>query len=162
MIFQKKVLLLSLFLTLLGCSQKPYLTQQSAFILLKTPTFKYADMGFIYENKERLKVEIYANANPVMGLNIGRDTICMSQFECMSKEAFNQSVLSGFYPKDTLDSIFRGASIFEAQGLEKKGNGFTQSLFKKSKYQIAYSVSRHQITFHDTINAIKIVIKKQH
>ena len=153
---------MSFLLALLGCTSKPYLTQESAFILLKTPTFGYADMGFIYANKQRVKVEIYANANPLMRLEIGTESICMSQFECMSKEAFNQKFLSGFYPKETLDNIFRGHLIFEAKGLQKKGNGFTQSLQKEGKYKIVYRVSSDEISFHDTINAIKIVIKKQH
>ena len=39
-------------LFLLACAAKTYQKENTAFIVLKTPTFKYADMGFIYENKE--------------------------------------------------------------------------------------------------------------
>jgi len=158
----KRTLLLIITSFLFGaCAPKEYVVQNAAFIMFKTPTFKYADMGFIYENKDEVKVEIYGSGQALMSLEITKGSVCMSQLECMGKSTFNQEVLSSLYPEDTLENIFRGKPIFNKEGFKAKGNGFTQKIVKKEKYNIDYSVLNNQITFHDTINAIVIKVKKQ-
>ena len=156
------ILFLSMGLSLLftACGTQPYLKENPALIIFKTPTFKYADMGFLYENKEEVKVEIYGSGQAVMTLKISDTHVCMSLLECMSKESFNADVLSDAYPKDILEHIFRGEKIWEGKGLHKKGNGFTQKLLSKGKYNIKYSVLNKQIKFHDTLNNILIKVKK--
>lgn len=146
---------------LIACVPKQYVKQNSALIVFKTPTFRYADMGFIYENKEEIKVEIYESGQPLMSLEILNDKVCMSLLECMSKESFNKKVLSGMYPEDILENIFRGKAIFNADGLEKNSNGFTQRLRSKNKYDIHYTVLNKQILFRDTMNGILIKVEKQ-
>ena len=145
-----------------ACVPKEYVKQNAAFIMFKTPTFKYADMGFIYENEEEMKVEIYGSGQALMSLEISEASVCMSSLECMSKSAFNKEVLYSMYPKDILENIFRGKALFNGIGLETKGNGFTQKIVKKDKYNIDYSVLNNQVIFHDTINTILIKVKKQY
>ncbi|MCD6653964.1 MAG: hypothetical protein LT067_04245 [Sulfurovum sp.] len=144
-----------------ACAPKQYIKQNAALIIFKTPTFQYADLGFIYENEEETKVEIYSNAQPLMSLKIAKETICMSFLKCMPKETFNQKVLSAYYPKDTLVHIFHGKPIFDQVGLEKNRNGFTQKITSPNKYEIIYSVLNDEIIFRDTINQILIKVKKQ-
>jgi len=119
-------------------------------------------MGFIYENEEEIKIEIYGTGQALMSLQISETSVCMSLLECMSKSAFNKKVLSGMYPEDILENIFRGRALFNGIGLEKRGTGFTQKIVKKEKYNIDYSVLNQQIIFRDTINAILIQVKKQY
>ena len=148
---------------LLGaCASKEYVQQNSAYIMFKTPTFKYADMGFIYENEEEIKIEIYGSGQALMSLEISETSVCMSLLECMGKRAFNKEVLSSMYPDDILENILRGRALFNGAGLEKKGTGFTQKIVKEEKYNIDYSVLNKQIIFRDTINAILIEVKKQY
>ena len=144
-----------------GCGVQPYVKENSAFIVFKTPTFKYADMGFIYQNKEEVKVEIYGNGQALTSLKITDDSVCMSLFECMSKQHFNTKILQRDYPKDILENIFRGKPIFSSRHLQKNRNGFTQNIINKNKYDIHYSVLKSEIIFRDTINTILIKIKKQ-
>lgn len=144
-----------------ACAPKEYVQQNSALIIFKTPTFKYADMGFIYENDKEIKVEIYGSGQAMLSIEISETSVCMSLLECMSKSGFNKEVLSSVYPVDILENIFRGKPIFNKEGLETKGNGFTQKIVKKDKYNIDYSVLNKQIIFHDTINTILIKVKKQ-
>ena len=158
---QRTILLLIVSFLFSACAPKEYVEQNAAFIMFKTPTFKYADMGFIYENQDEVKVEIYGSGQTLMSLEVTKGSVCMSQLECMGKSAFNQEVLSRFYPEDILENIFRGKPIFNKEGFKVKGNGFTQKTVKKEKYNIDYSVLNNQITFHDTINAIVIKVKKQ-
>jgi len=160
--FKRTVLIFIMGFLLNGCTSKEYVQQNTAYIMFKTPTFKYADMGFIYENEQEIKIEIYGTGQALMSLQISETSVCMSLLECMSKSAFNKKVLSGMYPEDILENIFRGRALFNGIGLEKKGTGFTQKIVKKEKYNIDYSVLNQQIIFRDTINAILIQVKKQY
>lgn len=159
--FKKAVLFLMISFLFSACAIKEYVRQNAAFIMFKTPTFKYADMGFIYENEEEIKVEIYGSGQALMTLTISEKTVCMSLLECMSKRSFNEEVLSSLYPENTLENIFRGKPIFAGVSVEKNRNGFTQKIIKNNKYNIQYSVLNKQILFHDTINDIVIKVKKQ-
>ena len=157
-------LLISLIITLFflqACVSKPYVKQNSALIVFKTPTFKYADMGFVYENSDEVKVEIYGSGQALMSLTISETSVCMSLLECMSKESFNKKVLSSMYPREILDDIFRGNPIFAGKNLKRSRNGFTQKIVKEDKYNIHYSVLNNEIIFRDTINTILIKVKKQ-
>ena len=155
------ILLLMISFFFSACAPKEYVKQNSAFIMFKTPTFKYADMGFIYENKDEIKVEIYGSGQALMTLEISEASVCMSLLECMSKSSFNKEVLNSMYPEDILENIFRGKPIMYSEGLEKNRNGFTQKIVKEDKYDIHYSVLNNEIIFRDTINAILIKVKKQ-
>ena len=159
---KRTILLIIVSFLFSACASKEYVEQNAAFIMFKTPTFKYADMGFIYENKEEIKVEIYGSGQALMSLEISETSVCMSSLECMSKSTFNKEVLYSMYPQDTLENIFRGKALFDGIGLETKGNGFTQKIVKKDKYNIDYRVLNNQVIFHDTINTLLIKVKKQY
>ena len=153
------VLVLIFFLS--ACGSQPYLKENSAFIVFKTPTFKYADMGFVYENNSEVKAEIYGSGQAIMSLRISGDSVCMSLFACMSRKKFNQQVLNAAYPDTSLEYIFRGKPLFAGKNLKKTRNGFTQNIVNQNKYNIHYSVLNNEIIFRDTINKILIKVKKQ-
>jgi hypothetical protein len=144
-----------------ACGTQPYLKQNSAFIVLKTPTFRYADMGFIYENKEEVKVEIYGTGKALMRLQIRNNSICLSRFQCMQNTSFNRTVLNKNYPKNILNHIFRGEPIFQEKNKVINRNSFTQKIFTPYKYDIEYRVFNNSILFRDKINNIIIKVKKQ-
>jgi hypothetical protein len=157
----KKMLSTLIILVLMSaCTPKEYTRQQSIFIVFKTPTFKHADLGFIYENDKEIKVEIYGVGQPLLSLEISQSSVCMSLLECMSKVRFNKMVLSENYPQSILENIFIGKSIFGGESLTKTSNGFTQSIRKTNKYNIKYSVLNNQIHFRDTMNNILIKVKR--
>ncbi|MDQ7086130.1 MAG: hypothetical protein Q9M36_15005 [Sulfurovum sp.] len=143
-----------------GCSTQPYTKQESLFVVFKTPSLKHADLGFLYENTQTVKLEMYSNGQAIKALEIKHERICLGQWECLDKQGFNREILSADYPKDILENIFRGQVIFGGKNRQDTGNGFTQSIIKKDKYQITYSVFNTQIVFHDTINAISIKLQR--
>ena len=143
-----------------ACVEQSYTKQESVFVVFKTNTFKYADLGFIYEGKTAMKLEMYSNAQALNTLTIDEDNVCLSLLECMDKERFNQEVLSTYYPKDILRHILLGKAIFAGQNRINIRNGFTQRLSKANQYAINYKVLNNQIIFHDTINHISINIKR--
>ena len=136
--------------------------QESAFIVIKTPTMKYADMGFISSSVNGLEVEIYAAGQPLMSFEINGLNVCMSTFECMDKKSFNEKVLSAVYPDDILENIFRAKPIFNSKNLEQDKEGsFSQKLTKEGVYDISYSVNSKQRTFRDKLNKILIKVREQ-
>ena len=157
--FKKSFFLVLMAAILSACATTEYTSQKSVFIVFKTPKLKVVDLGFMYENTEAIKIEMYSNGQAIMALNLGDEDICMSTFECMDKKSFNQSVLSGEYPEDILANIFRAKPIFNGKNITKSRNGFTQHLMKTAQYDIKYSVLNKQVLFRDTINDILIKVK---
>jgi len=156
----KKIIVLITILVIYGCNNTPYLQENSAFILWKTSSFKYADMGFIYQNSDEVKLQIYANGQSVMSLRVMEDSICMSALECMSKTNFNQKVLNSNYPKDILTHILKAKPIFDKKDIKYTQSGFIQNIKKANSYNIKYKVSKNKIEFIDTLNNITIKIIK--
>ena len=155
------IVITGLIFFLTACGTPTYKKENSAFIVFKTPTFKYADMGFVYENSTEVKAEIYGSGQALMSLTINQDSVCMSLLACMSKQSFNAQVLHASYPQDILDHIFRGKAIYNGQNLKKNSNGFTQKIISHNKYNIQYTVLNNDIVFRDTINHVLIKVKKQ-
>ncbi|MFK5975615.1 MAG: hypothetical protein QM493_03810 [Sulfurovum sp.] len=160
MYFKRFIMAILAVLLLSSCGHREYVEQNSALIVFKTPTFKYADMGFIYKGASSTKVEIYSSGKSMMTLKISKGSICMSLLKCLTAQGFNNQVLSHYYPKDTLWSIFRGKPIFGGLSLKRIRNGFTQNIDKDGEYNISYSVLYNETIFRDTINNILIKIKK--
>ena len=158
--FGRIVYALLLILLLSACTTKEYAKQESVFIVFKTPKFKHADLGFIYQNSDEIKIEIYGSGQALMSLSIRNENICMSLFECMSPKSFNKNILSSLYPDGILNHIFRGKEIFSGENITKIRNGFTQKIVKQGKYNIDYSVLNNQILFRDTMNDILIKVKR--
>ena len=157
----KKIVLISFIIAFLGgCSSKNYTKQESVFIVFKTPTFRHADLGFMYESSDALKVELYSAGQAVMALEITEATVCMSLLECMGKSSFNTKVLSQYYPDDLIDNVFKAEAIFDGKNKHIARNGFTQNISEPDEYDIHYSVLTNQIIFRDTINSILIKIKR--
>ena len=145
-----------------GCTTNNLIKQESAFIVIKTPSMKYADMGFISNSSSKVKVDIYAAGQPLMNFEINALNVCMSTFECMDKKSFNEKVLSSIYPDDILENIFRAKPIFNSKELmQNKDGSFSQKLTKKGVYDISYSVNEKQRTFRDSINKILIKVREQ-
>ena len=158
----KKIVLTITLLLISGCSSKNIVkekNQESAFIILKTPKIKYADMGFIYRADSFIKVEIYEMGQAIMSLTINGMNICLSTLKCMEKRDFNKEMLVASYPDTLLENIFRGKPIFGGKNLKKDNNGFTQNIEERGEYSIKYRVNGENKIFRDTKNHIKIEVR---
>jgi len=159
--FAKICLPLLLLFSFSGCGQPQFQSEESAYIIWKTPSFRYADQGFVYSSPEQMRIEIYGSGQPLMRLEIKEQEVCSSFLQCTGKEKFNAIMLSRWYPETLLENIFRGKTIFGGEGVVKKRNGFTQTISNGTKYQIHYSVLNNTVIFRDTINKIQIKVIKQ-
>ena len=153
----KRFLIVSIGLFIVGCAgvAPTYKNSKTHFIVFKTPTFRYADQGFIYKASNEKKLEIYSNGVSVMALRVLKDEVCMSRLKCMSKEAFNKNILaSSNYPKDILDNILDAKPIFNGKNLKGSNGNFIQNIGT-----IKYIVNSSRVKFYDSSNGVKIVIK---
>ncbi len=153
-------LLVGALLLFSACTAQPK-KEESAFIVLKTPTIKYADMGFIRTSSSKVEVEMYAAGQPLVSIEINGMNVCMSTFECMDKHDFNKKVLHASYPDMLLENVFKAKPIFNSENLEKTEDGFTQKIQKKGLYDITYTVVSGERKFRDTINKILIKVREQ-
>ena len=152
---------LALVIFLAGCGNGEVRKTENALIVWKSPSFRYADMGFVSYLNNGLEIQIYNSGTAAMKLSIKGDTICTGRFSCMPKKEFNSKFLSKYYPADIVENIFRKKPIFDAVSLSKRSNGFTQKISKAGLYKIDYKVLNNKIVFSDTINHILIKVSKQ-
>ncbi|SHO80357.1 Putative lipoprotein [hydrothermal vent metagenome] len=153
----KKLLITTILLLITSCSKPTYQSQKSALIVIKTQSLKYADMGFIYNNSDNTKVEIYSNGVASLSLEIYKNSICMGDFKCIEPNKFNNKFFASSYPKSFVTNIFNQRAIFGSKNLIKTSKGFIQKI-KSDKYDIEYSLSAKKSIFRDKINNILIKI----
>lgn len=127
-----------------GCATKSFTHTDSAFIVFKTPNFKFADTSFVRYYKSTVTLELYEASNAITSLEISKKNICQGEFKCMNAQEFNKKYLHESYPDDTLYRIITGAKL--PKTLQKNG--------------IVYNVDRDTIRFSDKENSILIKIRK--
>ena len=101
--FLKYILILFLFT---ACATKQPKRASSATILIKTPTMKFYDKGFISKFDEYTQVQIFSAGTAVLNLEIYSDRICISTFKCQSLKEFNRLNLDASYPDNFLQKLF--------------------------------------------------------
>ena len=127
-----------------GCATKNFTHTSSAFIVFKTPNFKFADTSFVRYTKSSVTLELYEASNAVTSLEISEKNICQSEFKCMNAQEFNRRYLHESYPDNTLYKIVTGSKL--PKTLQKDG--------------IVYDVDTQTIRFSDKKNSILIKIRK--
>ncbi len=143
----------------MGCAEQKAVPQEGIFVVWKSPGMKYADQGFLYKEKDRLRLEVYANGQAALRLTVTPKNVCVGAL-CLNAKEFNRRYLSAEYPEQTLWGILQGKEIFGGKGLTKREEGFTQHIEKTGHYAIEYSVLNGSIVFRDKINDISIKIQK--
>jgi len=149
----------SLIFSISGCGTKYYEKPQPALIVLKSSQLKYADMGFIYRGKSRIKVEIYSAGQPAFTLTIGK-RICVDS-GCMSEREFYKKYIHADYPCGTLAAIFSKRPIFGGEGLYEKDGKNVQRIDEAGKFDIIYTFDSTSARFKDRLNHILIKITER-
>jgi len=96
---------------LVGCAPKQPLESKSSTIIIKTPTMKYYDKGFIFYYKNYVQVQLLNLGNVILNLKIYEDKICQGIFECISSKEFNKQYLHESYKEDFLYRLFLNKQI---------------------------------------------------
>lgn len=89
-----------------GCAFTQPKLSQSATILIKTPTMKFYDKGFISQFTNYTQVQIFSAGTMVLNLDIYDDRICKSTFECLSLKEFNSQNLDESYDEKFVKNLF--------------------------------------------------------
>lgn len=93
-------------LLLSSCAQKQVISSVSATILIKTPTMKFYDKGFISKFENYTQVQIYSAGKTVLDLRFYENKVCKSSFECENSKEFNNKYLHSSYQENFLKTIF--------------------------------------------------------
>lgn len=93
-------------LFLSSCVQKQVINSSSATILIKTPTMKFYDKGFISTFGDYTQVQIYSAGKTVLDFKVYENQVCKSTFECESSKEFNKKYLHSSYEENFLKTIF--------------------------------------------------------
>jgi len=89
-----------------GCALKQPNLSLSATILLKTPSMKFYDKGFITQYDNYTQVQIFSAGTLVLNLEIYEDKICTGTFKCQSLKEFNAQNLDSSYENNFIKKLF--------------------------------------------------------
>ena len=111
-----------------SCAIKKAINSSSATILIKTPTMKFYDKGFISKYENYTQIQIYSAGKTVLDLKLYENRVCKSTFECEDAKNFNKKYLHSSYKGNFLKSIFDE---------DKK-----ESVFRDTKNKILIKIKR--------------------
>jgi len=146
-------------LVLSGCGAKPFVHDDVATIIMKTPKIKFADTGYVRSNNDVVALELFSAGMAVGKFEI-ENLVCVDGEGCMRKSSFNEEYLSADYPDTLMENILRSQPIYEGTNLLQSEHGFEQQIIDEY-VDIKYKVTERQIYFKDRTNRILIKIKKQ-
>ena len=96
---------------MIGCASKKPIHSMSSTIIIKTPTMKYYDKGFIYYYDDYIKLQLLNLGKVILALKIYPNKICKSTFECVSSQDFNKDYLHETYKDDFLYKLFKSKKV---------------------------------------------------
>lgn len=154
----RKYFALFLIFFLSACAIKSTQTKtQTVHFTLLSPEIKIADAGFLKQNKQEIKLELYKLAHLILKLKIDKK-ICANQ-ACYPKLAFNAKYFKNYYYEDFLSDILLAKPLFNGKNLEKTRCGFKQKI-NSQNYEIEYEICDLKISFYEKKNKIKIILKR--
>ena len=84
----------------------------SSTIIIKSPLIKFYDKGFIEYYDDHINLVLLNVGNIILNLEIYKDRICKSTFECLDSKQFNEKYFDKSYKKDFLYTLFRQKNIY--------------------------------------------------
>ncbi len=139
-----------------GCTLKRPAPPRSAVIVFKTPTLRYADMGFIQKAREKVLLQIYNSGQPVFNLTVG-PRICI-EGRCLDEREFYTRYFHASYPEGTLAAILEGRPVFDGANLDCDDTVCRQRIRKPGRLDIIYDFNATHVRFKDRRNGVLIKI----
>lgn len=157
-------MLLSFVLGFLLCScsvsKATFSSSKAVFVTLNSPQIKFSEPGFLYQNEEGTKLEIYKLAQPFFTLDIRKSKVCVNKY-CTSKANFNNKFFQNAHYDEFISDIISGRALYRGLNLEQNSCGFEQSLISKSgKFSITYRVCNGEVFFEDSKKKINFSLKR--
>ena len=140
-----------------GCAPKRYETPIPAMIVIKTPTLRYADQGFVYRSEKSVKVQIYSSGTPIFSMQIGKN-IC-TKAGCLNEQVFEKRYMGTIYPPGTLAAIFLKRPIFGGKHLQCQDDRCRQRI-QNDSFDIIYAFDSRSASFKDKKHHILIKLRE--
>jgi len=84
----------------------------SSTIIIKTPTLKFYDTGFISYYDDYIHLQLLSVGNTLFDISIYKEKICESTFKCIPSSQFNQKYLDISYKDDFLYNLLQKKRIY--------------------------------------------------
>jgi len=94
-----------------GCGHKQPISTKSATVVVKTPTLRFYDKGFIEKYEDKVRLIILDFGVVVNDMTIYRDRVCKNLILCLDTAEFNSRYLAKSYEKDFLYNLFNDEDI---------------------------------------------------
>ena len=135
----------------------PYASSKAYHIVIKNSKIALSDTGFLKQDKNRLNLQLFSAATPILDLLI-KDDVCLDML-CMRKEKFNYEFFGNKHYEGFVQELFTLQPIYNNKNIQKKENGFEQYI-KTDSYDITYRVMGNDMYFKDRKNKIFIKLKE--
>ena len=151
-----KILYIFLIFVFVGCATKVFEKKESKIVVIKTPSFRFSDIGYLKKTSDEVVLELFSGGVAVERFDI-KNLICTSK-GCVTKSGFNSDYLVSYYPSNLILNILLQKPIYDGINLKKTDTGFIQKI-KTANVDIIYKVKNNQVFFKDRKNGIIIKLK---
>lgn len=151
-----RIVYVVLVLFFVGCATKNFDTKESKIVIIKTPTFRFSDIGYLKRDSNEAVLELFLSGVAIERFEV-KNLICTSS-GCITKSSFNKEYLVSAYPSNLILNILLKKAIYGGENLKKTDDGFIQKI-KTDKVDIIYKVKKYEVFFKDKQNKIIIKLK---
>ena len=151
-----RIFYIFLVLVFIGCSTKVFEKKESKIVVIKTPSFRFSDIGYLKRNSDEVVLELFSSGIAVERFEV-KNLICTKK-GCITKSGFNEDYLVRYYPSSLILDILLQKPIYDGENLKKTKDGFIQKI-QTANVDIIYKVKKDQVFFKDRKNNIIIKLK---
>ncbi|NLY04480.1 MAG: hypothetical protein GXZ15_06625 [Campylobacter sp.] len=146
----------SVFLIILmiaGCSTTQPTPPKALNFTMISSNFKISDAGFLRTYKNSTQLQVYSSGTGLLEVKI-KDRVCYNSV-CKDELEFNNDFFKRVHYRGFFENILKKEPIYEKRNLVKTECGFDQNLT-----DISYQICGEKMTFVDSRNGIKIIIRE--
>lgn len=149
----KKLLPSLISILFIGCATTSPTPPKALNFTMISPDFKISDAGFLRVNNQSTNLQIYSSGMTLLEIDI-KDRVCYNSV-CKDELEFNQNFFKRAHYKGFFKELLEKKPIYEKRDLVKTSCGFDQNLTN-----IRYQICGNKMSFNDSKNGVKIIIKE--
>ena len=144
---------------LCACATKPSFSHsKSVFVSLITDQIKLSEAGFLYQDNDNLRLEVYKLAQPLFVLELKGTRLCLNK-GCLKEEEFNKRFFKNAHYKGFLRQILTKKALYDGLNLIQTSCGFEQNITNKA-YELSYEICEDKIFFEDKKARMKFSLRE--
>ncbi|QKF63955.1 hypothetical protein [Campylobacter corcagiensis] len=138
---------------LVGCATTGLAPTKALNFTMISPDFKISDAGFLKTSSNSTNLQVYSSGMSLLDVNI-KDKVCYNSV-CKEELEFNQNFFKREHYRGFFKDLLTKKPIYESRNLVKTSCGFDQNLTN-----LSYQICDNTMSFKDTKNGVKIIIRE--